>query len=1207
MYLKSLELHGFKSFPNRTVLTFERGATVIVGPNGSGKSNISDAMRWVLGERKNKELRGTKMEDVIFGGTDNRRPMGFAEVSVTFDNSDPENRLDSPFDEVIVTRRYYRTGESEYLINREPKRLQDIYELFLNTGVGRDGYSIIGQGKIAEIISKKSDERRNIFEEAAGISKYRERKEQTERKLNNTKLNLDRINDIRTVLESRIGSLEHEAEKARKGLAIYEEKKRADVSLWLYDTKQIRIDIEKAENALKLSQNELEIVDNIIAELNAQNDEIFVKAQANKAHTSRIYDQIRETTDKLHALDSALKIAESEFAHSAEMIAQCNARIAEIDSSASGVQRSRNEFEEKRISLANVYKELMDTRLGILTEQQELTLKVEEIKKKLTEALDQLTVEENQATDLKVRIDVLKNSKVADGTKSQDLEAEMQKYEAEGLELKREADKCEENASGYKTQIAEKERIIAECLEKQEALTEEREQITENGNIIKLQRDELLQRADVLQRMNDHFEGYNESIKFVMREYNASRLECSGKIHGPLSSLINVDKKYITAIETALGASLQNIVVDDENTAKAAIYALKKASAGRATFYPITAIRPSTETDEIKKAKTFEGYVGRADTLVASDNKYRSIVEFLLLRTVVFDTIDNASVAAKKLNYRVKLVTLDGQIINAGGAFTGGSAKRDSGILSRGSEIAALKEKADKLSVEVKNNEDAIAEINDELREVVSLTRQTEEEKEILLKLSRAQFSALDNANAKYSANRNIIEKLRYDYNNLIGQQSKAEEEIKTLTEEYESNVAMIEALKEFRRVHGEELGVMDEKRDELNQKANDIFVKATEARKDVESVEQMIATIDERLNELNRDKEAQNQRIDEIVTKRDNMDETKSQNREEFEALEKELARLSEERRESETGGDEFDRSLKEIQDKLREKNSSREVCFAASLRDETEVARLKEKQEKLGAQLWDEYEISYEDAVALEYPAVTAENREEVAKTQSSAKSRLRSLGSFNPNAIEEYSKAKSEFDELDTQYKDLTKSIEDLNDIISRLEGEMRNSFVTAFEAINRNFGITFKELFGGGSAELYLTEPEDVLTSGIEIKAAPPGKIIKSLSLLSGGEQSFVAIALLFAILKVNPTPFCILDEIEAALDEVNVFRFGEYIKTLADDTQFILITHRRGTMEIGDRLYGVTMPQRGISQAIELNVNEIEGKQKELFDGVLPET
>lgn len=1204
MYLKSLELHGFKSFPNRTVLTFERGATVIVGPNGSGKSNLSDAMRWVLGELSSRNIRGTKMEDVIFGGTDDRRPMGFAEVSVTFDNTDPNNRLDSEFDEVTVTRRYFRTGESEYLINREKKRLRDIYELFMNTGVGREGYSIIGQGKIAEIISKKSDERRQIFEEAAGISKYRHRKEESERKLKATQENLDRVKDILFELESRVVPLEKEAEKARKGLAIYEEKKRADVSLWLFDTKKIIADIEAAENAWKLSQHELEIIDQVISDLEAQSNNLYEKTQSNRLMSEQLITKIRETDNKLHELDSALQMADSDFRHSAELIRHCRERIEEIENSMSTLDVSKKEYDDKKDVLEESLKKLLDQRLEYLAEQQKLIEEITAAKRQLEEALDELTIEENSATDLKIRIDVLKNSKVSDNTKSADIEKEIEKYEAEGEELKREADKCEKNASGFKARIAEKDEIITSSSEKIELLSEKRSQTNETLNAYTVEHDTMVQRADMLQRMTDHFEGYAESIKFVMREYNAGNIKGSGEIHGPLSSLISVDKKYITAIETALGSSLQNIVVDNEEMAKAAIGALKRANAGRATFYPISAIRPMSETDEIREASNMTGYVGRADTLVVSEKRYRSIVEWLLLRTVVFDNIDNASDAAKKLRYRVKLVTLDGQIINAGGAFTGGSAKKDSGILSRLTEISTLRDRASELEAKIKVTRSTLEEINSEIKVAQEQLKNAEQEKELLLTLSRSQFAALDNANAKYAANRNIIEKLNYDYNNLVGQQSLAEEEIKRLTGEYESNLERVEALKKFREEKSAATGVLDEKSDEFGQKANEVFIKVAETRKDIESVQLMIDNINARISDLEADKNAQNARIDELISKRDNIDNIKAENKAEYAELEKELERLNAERREVESGSDEFERELASIREKTKEKNASRQTFYEAMIKNENRYNHLLEKQDKLGSQLWDDYEITYEDAVELEYPPVTEENREEIAAIQTSCRAKLRALGNYNPGAIEEYAEVKTRYDALNTQFVDLTNSYNELTGIINRLEDEMRTSFITAFESINKNFGKTFKELFGGGNAELSLVDPEDVLTTGIEIKAAPPGKIIKSLSLLSGGEQSFVAIALLFAILKVNPTPFCILDEIEAALDEVNVFRFGEYIKKFDDGTQFILITHRRGTMEIGDRLYGVTMPQRGISQAIELNVNEIEGKQKELLDGVL---
>ena len=1204
MYLKSLELHGFKSFPNRTVLTFERGATVIVGPNGSGKSNISDAMRWVLGELSSRNLRGTRMEDVIFGGTDDRRPMGFAEVTVVFDNSDPENRLDSEYDEVSVTRRYYRTGDSEYLINREPKRLRDIYELFMNTGVGREGYSIIGQGKIAEIISKKSDERRNIFEEAAGISKYRHRKEESERKLKATQDNLDRVKDILTELEGRVVPLEKEAEKARRGLAIYEEKKRADVSLWLFDTKKIRDDVSAAEDALKLARNELEIVDTMLSDLEAQQENLYNKAQSNKLLSEQLFEKIRATTEKLHNLDNALRVAESNFAHSAELIEQCNTRISEISVAKGSLLGSKGEYGSRIAELNKKLEEKMDLRLEYLSEQQKYTLETERAKSELNEALDELTVEENAATDLKIRIDVIKNSGENDEFKTQDIEKEIEKYEADGVALKEEADRCEKNASGFKAKIAEQDEIITASNEKIDALTAERDELASKLNDATVENDTVLHRADMLQRMADHFEGYAESIKFVMRESQSGRFSSAGKVHGPLSSLIDVEKRYITAIETSLGSSLQNIVVDNEETAKAAIRALKEANAGRATFYPITAIRPASETDEIRAAKSLQGFVGRADMLVKTDSVYRSIVEWLLLRTLVFDNIDNASDAAKKLRYRVKIVTLDGQIINAGGAFTGGSAKRDSGILSRLTEISALRDRAKTLEKTIASLNEKLSGIVSEIQENTHAAKEAEQQKELLLTLSRSQFAALDSATAKYEANCNIIDKLKNDLAVIAGARVKAAEELVVIEEEYKANLERIAALKAFRAKRSEEMGILDEKSDEFASKANDVYISITETRKDIEGAEQMVNSILERIADLDNEEQVQKDKIAELSEKRNNIDGVKRENQSECKRLEDELRSLNDERRDVEQGSDEFDKALAEIRVKIKEKNSSREVCFEASLKSENKLNNLLETQDKLGSKLWDEYEITYEEAVDLEYPPVTAENHDEIAAIQASCRAKLRALGNYNPAAIDEYAEVKTRYDALNNQYIDLTNSYEELTGIISRLETEMRSSFVTAFEAINKNFGITFKELFGGGNAELALTDPEDVLTSGIEIKAAPPGKIIKNLSLLSGGEQSFVAIALLFAILKVNPTPFCILDEIEAALDEVNVYRFGEYIKKFDDGTQFILITHRRGTMEIGDRLYGVTMPQRGISQAIELNVNEIEGKQKELLDGVL---
>ena len=1204
MYLKSLELHGFKSFPNRTVLNFERGTTVIVGPNGSGKSNISDAMRWVLGELSSRNIRGTKMEDVIFGGTDDRRQMSFAEVSVTFDNTDPEHRLDCDYDEVTVTRRYFRTGESEYLINRQPKRLRDIYELFMNTGVGREGYSIIGQGKVAEMISKKSEERRNIFEEAAGISKYRHRKEESEKKLAATEDNLNRVKDILAELESRVVPLEKEAERARKFLDIREEKKRADVSLWLYDTKKIIDDIKKAEDSYRLSSMELEAAEEAIRDLNRQSENLYNKTLENRQLSAQLYENIKNSTERLHALDNAYNISKNEFSHSLETIEECRKRIGEIEISKSNLSGNSGSYDDRIAELEKHVSSITDERDEVIGEQKKLSDDINEIETDLREQLDELSAEENRAKNIEIRLNVLKNSSESDSSKSEDTKQEIEKYTALLKDLEAEAERCNSSAQGFKDKIAEKEEELKRCSDELAGENEKREKIHSLLSSLKPDYGALIQRADTLKRMNEHFEGYGESVKFVMRLYGEGRINNCGKIYGPLSTLINVDKKYITAIETALGASLQNIVVDDERSAKAAIYALKEARAGRATFYPVSAIRPATETDEIRAMARREGYVDRADRLVSSDKEFRNIIEMLLLRTVIFDNMENAAAAAKASGYRVKIVTLDGQVINAGGAFTGGSAKRDSGILSRGSEISDILAKAEELKRRIDENEKNEKRISDRIAELQSSVRECEQQRDLLFTLSRSHLSALDNANAKLEANKSVLERLREDFESLSGSRQRAEDEIASLNAVFLDKTEKIEAIKNYRAKRSVDLGRAEDERDALIEKGNELYIRISELRKDIEAARQMKDSISGRILELDEEKASQEARIAELSDKRSRLEDMQRENREEASALEEELRALNRRRTDAESGADEYDRALAEIRNRLKDKNSSKDVCYQSNIRNENRLAQLRENQDKLGSKLWEDYEITYEDAVALGYPPVTEENRAEIAEIQVSCRNKMRALGNVNVNAIDEYAEVKVRYDSLSSQVNDLNDSHAELLQIINRLEEEMRTSFLDAFNKINENFGIVFKELFGGGTGELSLTDPDDVLTSGIEIKAAPPGKIIKSLSLLSGGEQSFVAIALFFSILKVNPTPFCILDEIEAALDEVNVYRFGEYIKRFCHETQFVLITHRRGTMEVGDRLYGVTMPQRGISQVIAVDVGEIESKQKELLDGVL---
>ena len=1204
MYLKTLELHGFKSFPNRTVLSFEPGTTVVVGPNGSGKSNISDAMRWVLGELSSRSIRGTKMEDVIFGGTDDRRPMGFAEVSVTFDNTDKTNALNLPYDEVVVTRRYYRAGESEYFINRKPCRLKDIYELFLNTGIGREGYSIIGQGRIAEILSKKSEDRRNFFEEAAGISKFRVKKHEAERKLADTENNMVRVRDILGELEGRVGPLKRDSEKARRYLELYDQKKRADVSLWLYDTKKIQNDLSIARDACSLSEHELVLISESLASLEAQNERLENERTENRLLSEKLMGEIREYTRRISDLDREYQLMENDSLHRGERITDCNSRIEESNRTILSLQDECNVGEIRLVGLAEQKAALSDEHLSILAEQQKRIFAAAEIEKLLAAKLEESKTLEGQATDLRVRMDVLRSTQENDEDRGATLREEIARYENDGKALKADADRAEKNAAGFKAKIAEYDATIQNGTSEREALSLDRAERMDALSALKIQRGTALQRADTLLRMEEHFEGYHSSVRFVMQQSEKGGIRGAGKIYGPLSKLISTKPEHITAIETALGASIQNIVVDNDATAKAAIACLKENKAGRATFYPISAMRSSGETDDVRRASTFAGYVGRADQLVQFDATFREVVESLLVRTVIFDNLDHANEAARALRYRVKLVTLDGQVINAGGSFTGGSVKHDSGIMSRTSEIEKLRAEAEGLALRIAKEEKQIAACDATLSRLYNEVRDAEQQKELLLTMSRAQFAALDSANAKYEANEQLLAKLRADLFDIEKTDSQCDEELAKLEAELAVLDRAIEEISTLRAEREIERNALLDDKDELMQKAADVQVRLAQNDADAQNTQKQIENARARISELSEGKVAQQGLIsghEEWLLDQKNRMAANRRAREEQDRL---LSEISASREDVEADNDDYDKRLSELRLQLKNKRNQKDLCVEADNRNKNKLQKLTDEFDRLGSRLYDDYELTAEDARKLDYPPVTPENRSEFVAIQSECRQKIKALGSVNVSAIEEYDQVKERYETLSEQVNDLNRSYEELMGIVGKIEAEMKTSFVAAFVEINKNFGVVFRELFGGGAAELSLTDPEDVLNCGIEIKAAPPGKIIKNMSLLSGGEQAFVACALFFAILKVNPTPFCLLDEIEAALDEVNVYRLGEYIKKFCGETQFILITHRRGTMEIADRLYGVTMPERGISKVIALDPGEIESKSKEFTDGLL---
>jgi len=1195
MHLKSLELHGFKSFSEKTTLHFDSPVTVIVGPNGSGKSNITDAMRWVLGELSSKSIRGTKMEDVIFVGTDSRKPMQYAEVSVTFDNSERAGpRLNSPYDEVTVSRRYYRSGESEYYLNKKAARLKDIHELFMNTGIGREGYSIIGQGKIAEIISKKSEDRRTIFEEAAGISKFKYKKNEAERRLLSTEDNMLRASDILGELRGRIDPLEREAAKARKYLDLFELKKRADVSLWLYDSENIRVKTGEFETAFKMSEHELEMCEDTIAGLESSYERMFGVSQENKLNSEKKYTELREKNKSISSLEAEYRVFCNDREHYETLL---ESEEKNRDKIRAASETFTSEYEKKSDALDllnNKFPEYEGQKSGFETESKSVTAEYEVAEKSLASLLSEQKNIENSQIDLKVRLSVMNNSKMSDADRNRGIADDIAKYEAVSSELIRDISDAEQTAVEYKNVIVFADEKIALCdveIEKTQAVIAK---IQSDKNRVAAQIQALGERIIALKKMDEHFEGYQNGVKFVMQRSESGAISPScGKIFGPVSKLIKVKDEHIIAVETALGASLQNIVVESEETAKVAIKELKRANAGRATFYPITSVKSQGRTNDLEAAAKYAGFVGYADSLVSRDEQFSEIILSLLGRTAVFDNIDNASETAKSLKYRVRIVTLDGQQINVGGSFTGGSVRRDSGMLTRGSEIsklensrADLEKTEDEVDVRLKKAEIALSEI-------VQNKKREEEQKLITDTLTRAEISRFDSLSAKLDINENLLQSLKSDAVRIKEQSLRIDDDIKTLQNQLTSLDADIAVIAGKRAEIESERYALEDRLNAISDAQNEYMIRFTEYKKDIEAATLAVLEAGRRCEEIESENAASEAKSEEYRAQLTVSEKEVDENRQSFSVLSAEVARLEEDRASLESGSMDYEQKLNELRLKIKESSNKKENALRTHGKNESKLNQLRGDFDKMSSRLWDEYELTRSAAVGLDYPLVTEENRTGVASSLNEYKSKLRAIGSVNMGAIEEYAEVKGRFDFLNQQIADLDAAKVDLTKIITELEKEMRVSFMETFNKINENFAVVFRELFGGGNAEIVLTDPEDVLTSGIEIKAAPPGKMIKNLMLLSGGEQAFVAIALLFAILKANPSPFCIFDEIEAALDEVNVDRFAEYIKHYSDNIQFVIITHRRGTMEIAEKLYGVTMPERGVSKVLSMDLSIVD--------------
>ena len=1000
MYLKALELQGFKSFPDKTRITFEKDVTAIVGPNGSGKSNIADAILWVMGEQRSKTLRGGKMEDVIFGGTEKRGALGFAQVSLIIDNS--EHIFDCDSTELMLTRRYYRSGDSEYYINREAVRLKDINSLLMDTGLGRDGYSIIGQGKIAEIVSTKSTDRREVFEEAAGISRYRSRKEESERKLEKTEENLLRINDKIDELELQIEPLRRQSETAKKYLVLRDELRVCEISVWMATLDKLH-DQAQVVNA----------------------DYEAARAELDEAHRSleALYASAGSISERMHEKD-----IEADKAR--ERLSQTEARAADCDSQAAvlraNIKSSGESVERMKSDIAGA-------------------------QARLSEISGQIDDNDSKARSLADSIAELKNKETGSTN------------------------------------------IIEGCRMKLQSRENAASQLREKVNRLSVDCRSMDARIHMLSEMEKEYEGFSKAVKTVMRESGRGNLR---GVHGPVANLIKTDNEYALAVETALGAAMQNIVIDTQNDGRSAIEMLKRLDSGRATFLPVDTVRGSVMRDA---PVNDPGFVGVAYDLVHFDPKYDGIFASLLGRTVVAETLADAVRMSKANGNRLRIVSLDGQLINAGGSMTGGSAAKGTGILSRANELTELKKRRVKLE------------------------------------------SDYNNASAELDKARNALAGLRYELDMALEDQA-----------EINRSIAANEAEKRTTELAINQLKVLLEalSGDSLSRRK---AIERSEAERNM--IENKLQEVLEKRKQILKDADGIRAEISEITNKR----------------LELEGRRTKADR---------------DAQERNRELLELQKTCSA--LEGKKNAADMEEKQ--ILDKLWENYELSYSAAQELRQPV---ENLQKETKGISELRRRISALGTPNIGAIEEYERVSTRYDFLTGQRDDIQKAKTELVGIINDVTSEMQEVFTQQFKLIDENFRQTFLELFGGGKASLTLEDENDPLECGIEIKVQPPGKAVSNISLLSGGEKAFVAIALYFAILKVRPTPFCVMDEIEAALDEANVIRYAEYMRSMCAKTQFIVITHRRGTMEEADHIYGVTMQEKGVSKIIELDLEQAQ--------------
>ncbi len=1178
MYLKGIELHGFKSFADKIDLEFGQGITTIVGPNGSGKSNISDAIRWVLGEQSAKSLRGGNMQDVIFAGTQKRAPLGFAQVSIILDNKDKTFKID--YDKIKVTRRVHRSGESNYLINDKECRLKDIHELFMDTGIGREGYSVIGQGKIDQILSSKAEERRNIFEEASGITKYKYRKAESEKKLLQTEDNLTRIRDLLSELESQVGPLETQSKKARKYLDLREVLKGLDINLSIRNIDKHRETLAEGKSKFTLCYNQLADEKNKLLEIEtaieAQTSSLTELNEKITMLREQSFDIEKNSGNLTNRIEILKNNIENNNANKTRLLGEIDAINLASSKADDEILAIRKEIEEKEASKKSMEEKVAThdrTLADIDAVISGILQATEDLKNELSDKLNEISASKSKVAGLDM---LIKNFDERKATLADDLKVKKEALE-NATKTKEALDKQKaDNDSAKAKALAALEKLKGEYF----ALTDKLNKAKEEQNAVVASCNDKESRKTVLEDLERGYEGYAKSVKNIL----GSGIK---GVHGVVSKLIEVEAKYVTAVEIALGAGLQNIVVDDEESAKKCISYLKDNRMGRATFLPLTAIKANVLKDA---PTTSKGYIGIASDLVKCDSVYGDIIKNLIGRTVIMDNIDNAVALSKKSGYKYKIVTLDGQLVNPGGSLTGGSINKTQSLLSRSKDIEALTLEIEKLKKIIDDNDDTIASFNAEIKKMAVSKEKLDND------VKEAEHAAVKLA-SEMSNNERIISELNRNIGTITDESGSVLGEIEDIEKQklsaQEYILSLESEIKDLR-------ALVDQKQDEgakETEKREEFVNSVTDDKITLANMDKDIVVLNERIDAINLNKESSVSNIEEKNIQIASIDEQNGVISNEILSIEQTISEASKNTGElarviadNQTAYENTSNSLKENQKKLKQQNETIYVLQLEVSRIENRNSKTEMEIEVITNKLWDEYELTYN--AAMEYKK-TDFNMTEAQKEAASLRAQIKSLGNINIDSIEQYKEVKERFDFLSAQKQDLDETKAKLEDIIKEMQTIMVKQFKESFEIIRSHFDVVFKALFGGGTGKLSLSDPDNVLESGIDIEVQPPGKKLQNMMALSGGEKALSAIALLFSVLEVRPTPFCILDEVEAALDENNVYRFADYIRKYSSKTQFIVVTHRRGTMESADIMYGVTMQEKGVSKLLKLKFEDLE--------------